>query len=449
MKYLPSTPLRISGKTTTPAVRLGVSTSDGDIEAPVGYDIESYALASMTGSKVHNAHVEEFAGEGFNFGDIIGVWLVLPADPNLSAAAAQAERAREEKEREEATKKKKGRGAKKATTSAPTKQSDKDDAAAAMLVDNAAAAAAASLPAVSDAELVQNRKFHRHSFLRFYKNGLPLGGASTAAQIASGIVGPGVNAWSDKDVVRATYFPAVSLYMGATVRLNFGPDFWCVPEEVTKGVALAMQQNQQSQAAQAEAASTAAAAAPATAASPSALPPAAPFTPSAAASSAVTPAPSSFRHPLPRPLLTSGLFPHLDASGSSLQLNPKQLAHNVAVAEEARQRGQSIHSQAVREKGTGSNAHSLLFVIPVSCARCLQRRSRHRGQRTCRRTAALRRAAKCKHKQRSARSSAFQSELSQRVAACCVLIAASDSALKFCSTESFCDRTRDSNSGFE
>ena len=369
MKYLPSAPLRISGKTTTPAVRLGVSTSDGDIEAPVGYDIESYALASMTGSKVHNAHVEEFAGEGFNFGDIIGVWLVLPADPNLSAAAAAAERAREEKERE-ATKKKKGRGAKKATTAAPPK-SDKDDAAAAMLVDSAAAAAAASLPAVSDAELVQNRKFHRHSFLRFYKNGLPLGGVSTASQIASGIVGPGVNAWSDKDVVRATYFPAVSLYMGATVRLNFGPDFWCVPEEVTKGVAVAMQQNQMSQAAQAEAVvNAAAAAAPATAASPSALPSAAPSTPSASAASASPAAhalcapSSSFRPPLSRPVLTSGLFPHLDGSGSTLQLNPKQMAHNVAVAEEARQRGKRRHTHKRR---TRAKFQSSLAAFSVLC----------------------------------------------------------------------------------
>ena len=90
MKFLPSTPLRISGKLTSPAVRVCVSTSDGDIQAPVGYDIESFALCSVRGTKVHNAHVAEFAGEGFAPGDVIGVWLVLPADPALSGTAALA-----------------------------------------------------------------------------------------------------------------------------------------------------------------------------------------------------------------------------------------------------------------------------------------------------------------------------------------------------------------------
>ena len=53
---------------------------------------------------------------------------------------------------------------------------DSEDAAVAAAAA-AMVAAAAAKPAVSDAELVQNRKFHRHSFLRFYKNGAPLGGA--------------------------------------------------------------------------------------------------------------------------------------------------------------------------------------------------------------------------------------------------------------------------------
>ena len=342
MKYLPSTPLRISGKLTTPAVRVGVSTGDGDIHAPVGYDIESYALASMTGAKVHNAHVAEFAGEGFSAGDIIGVWLVLPADPSQSNAAAQAERAREEREKEEGARKKKGR--KKGGGGAAGKvAAEKEKDGAAMLVDSAAAAAAAAAavkPAVSDAELVQNRKFHRHSFLRFYKNGVPLGG--TPEQRAAGV---GENAWSDKDVVRSTYFPAVSLYMGATVKLNFGPNFWCVPAEVARGVAFAQQRQLMHNAmgpetgvalplatdsaspmasSQPAAAAAAAAAAPASSSLP---PPALPAQP--------------FRHPLSRPLLTSGLFPHLEGSGSVLQLNPKQAAANAAAAEEARQRGQT------------------------------------------------------------------------------------------------------------
>jgi hypothetical protein len=57
---------------------------------------------------VHNAHVAEFAGEGFAPGDVIGVWFVLPADLALSGTAALA-RLKEDKERDEAEKARKGR----------------------------------------------------------------------------------------------------------------------------------------------------------------------------------------------------------------------------------------------------------------------------------------------------------------------------------------------------
>ena len=49
MKFLPSTPLRISGKLTSPAVRVGVSTSDGDIHTPLGFDIESLVAQRARG----------------------------------------------------------------------------------------------------------------------------------------------------------------------------------------------------------------------------------------------------------------------------------------------------------------------------------------------------------------------------------------------------------------
>ena len=34
------------------------------------------------------------------------------------------------------------------------------------------------------------------------------------------------------DVLRAIYMPSVSLYMGATVEFNFGPYYWCPPNEL-------------------------------------------------------------------------------------------------------------------------------------------------------------------------------------------------------------------------
>lgn len=115
-------------------VRLGWSTRDGELQAPVGYDRHSYAYRDSAGAIVHQSVRIDDYGEEFGCGDIIGCYI------NLS-----------------------------------------EDAAANRIV--------------------------------FFKNGMDQGPAYSGEEIPFGV-----------------YYPAISLYRTAVVRVNFGPTFIIRPE---------------------------------------------------------------------------------------------------------------------------------------------------------------------------------------------------------------------------
>lgn len=58
------------------------------------------------------------------------------------------------------------------------------------------------------------------NFIRFFKNGQPLGYSETKKDIPTAFTIP-----------NGVYYPAVSLYMGASVLVNFGPHFACPPRK--------------------------------------------------------------------------------------------------------------------------------------------------------------------------------------------------------------------------
>ncbi|XP_022960791.1 protein TRAUCO-like [Cucurbita moschata] len=58
--------------------RLGWSTEKGDLQAPVGYDGNSFGYRDIDGSKVHKALREKYGEEGYKEGDIIGFYINLP-----------------------------------------------------------------------------------------------------------------------------------------------------------------------------------------------------------------------------------------------------------------------------------------------------------------------------------------------------------------------------------
>ena len=64
--------------------RLGWSTEKGDLQAPVGYDGNSFGYRDIDGSKIHKALREKYGEEGYKEGDVIGFYINLP-DGNLYA----------------------------------------------------------------------------------------------------------------------------------------------------------------------------------------------------------------------------------------------------------------------------------------------------------------------------------------------------------------------------
>ncbi|KAK4441443.1 protein TRAUCO [Sesamum alatum] len=58
--------------------RLGWSTDKGDLQAPVGYDGNSFGYRDIDGSKVHKALREKYGEEGYKEGDVIGFYISLP-----------------------------------------------------------------------------------------------------------------------------------------------------------------------------------------------------------------------------------------------------------------------------------------------------------------------------------------------------------------------------------
>ncbi|KAK6141684.1 hypothetical protein DH2020_024577 [Rehmannia glutinosa] len=58
--------------------RLGWSTDKGDLQAPVGYDGNSFGYRDIDGSKVHKALREKYGDEGYKEGDVLGFYINLP-----------------------------------------------------------------------------------------------------------------------------------------------------------------------------------------------------------------------------------------------------------------------------------------------------------------------------------------------------------------------------------
>ncbi|XP_057988780.1 protein TRAUCO isoform X2 [Hevea brasiliensis] len=58
--------------------RLGWSTEKGDLQAPVGYDGNSFGYRDIDGSKVHKALREKYGDEGYKERDVIGFFINLP-----------------------------------------------------------------------------------------------------------------------------------------------------------------------------------------------------------------------------------------------------------------------------------------------------------------------------------------------------------------------------------
>uniref|UniRef100_A0A0C9S669 TSA: Wollemia nobilis Ref_Wollemi_Transcript_11699_1872 transcribed RNA sequence n=1 Tax=Wollemia nobilis TaxID=56998 RepID=A0A0C9S669_9CONI len=70
--------IRVVNLGETGHTRLGWSTEKGDVQAPVGYDANSYSYRDVDGSKVHKAVREPYGDGPYVEGDVIGFYINLP-----------------------------------------------------------------------------------------------------------------------------------------------------------------------------------------------------------------------------------------------------------------------------------------------------------------------------------------------------------------------------------
>lgn len=70
--------IKVASLGETGHTRLGWSTEKGDLQAPVGYDGNSFGYRDIDGSKVHKALRENYGEEGYKEGDVIGFYINLP-----------------------------------------------------------------------------------------------------------------------------------------------------------------------------------------------------------------------------------------------------------------------------------------------------------------------------------------------------------------------------------
>jgi len=138
-------------------LRLGWCTEMGELQAPVGYDKNSYSYRDINGSKFHESIGSDY-GEAYGPGDVIGCQLQM-GEP--AAAVRQRQR---------------------------------------VLIKG--------VEYIVEEEV--QRTVSKGSAITFYKNGVSQGVAFA-------------------DVWAEVYYPAVSLYKGALVTFNFGPDFAFAP----------------------------------------------------------------------------------------------------------------------------------------------------------------------------------------------------------------------------
>ena len=160
-----------SSTITNGHLRIGWSTRNGDLQAPVGYDKHSYGIRDISGSRVHNSRREDkWGGIGFVPGDVIGFAIFLdgPTTPPVESVS-----------------------------SASSSGESNDNEIQNQTIDNTP---------LSDATT---------NHILFFKNGELMGSIDDKAF---------------DNITPGTYYPAISCYMDGAAQLNFGPHFVYPPK---------------------------------------------------------------------------------------------------------------------------------------------------------------------------------------------------------------------------
>ena len=159
-------------------LRIGWSTREGDLQAPVGYNQHSYSIRDIGGSRVHKSQREDkWGGDSFGVGDVLGIAICLVESSKNNDTSVSIGRAScDDTERKD--------------TSMPDVE-------------------------MTDADADGEKKISAQTnHIRFFINGKPMGENG----IAFDNINPG------------TYHPAISCYKQGSAQLNFGPHFIYPPQ---------------------------------------------------------------------------------------------------------------------------------------------------------------------------------------------------------------------------
>ncbi|KAL3809466.1 hypothetical protein ACHAXA_001868 [Cyclostephanos tholiformis] len=157
-------------------VRIGWSTRNANLQAPVGYDEHSYAIRDILGSRLHKSRREDnWGGRGFGPGDVIGMAICLVDEKRRS-----------------------------------TKTTTLDNNTASTSTDSSSGRIDASQGhEKGNNENVSPPTTIATNQIRFFKNGQPMGN--------DGVGFDGINP--------GIYYPAISCYGDGRAYMNFGPNF--------------------------------------------------------------------------------------------------------------------------------------------------------------------------------------------------------------------------------
>lgn len=226
-------------------VRMGWARREASLDAPVGFDAYSYGIRDVAGEKVHMSRPKEFfpEGEGIREGDVIGLEIQLPSEhlhrkimtgqynPLVDQADEEPLPSAEAHNivRDRVPIRFKAHTYFEKIEYHTTKELEDLMNPASTSVNNTSEAPGPTHPAPGLRTLPNSR-------IRVYKNGVLMG---TPFENLLGFLPPAsrpmpqVGAREGLDDGMLGYYPAVSVFRGGAVEVNFGPDFWYPPADDT------------------------------------------------------------------------------------------------------------------------------------------------------------------------------------------------------------------------
>jgi COMPASS component BRE2 len=224
---------------------MGWARREASLDAPVGFDAYSYGIRDVAGEKVHMSRPKEFfpEGEGIREGDVIGLEIQLPSEhlhrkimtgqynPLVDQADEEPAPSAEAHNivRDRVPIRFKAHTYFEKIEYHTTKELEDLMNPASTSVNNTSEAPGPTHPTPGLRTLPNSR-------IRVYKNGVLMG---TPFENLLGFLPPAsrpmpqVGAREGLDDGMLGYYPAVSVFRGGAVEVNFGPDFWYPPTDDT------------------------------------------------------------------------------------------------------------------------------------------------------------------------------------------------------------------------